>query len=422
MRTLTEFRAALKRRSEDRILRKTSSRFGVALFDSIRFVDPAKWDAVVPDTRLFLTRRYLEALEQCQATDIGFRYAMLFDGDRPVAVISAQILEMGGASVGTRQGGEQPTSSLGTIVSKVKTAARKAADKIETRVLLCGNAWVSGEHGFAYVDDLDETEIFRGLAEALYRMRRADKLDGQIAALLVKDFPADIDEEHSADELERFGYRRFSVDPQMVVPLRDWQTFDDYLAAMTGKYRRRVKSARKKGKQLERAELDAAGVDAATGWMHDMLDAVAQKATLRLTTHPPAYFTALKRGLGDRFRVITYSHDGKVVGFRSTIFNHDSIEGHYLGIDYEHNTTHAIYQNILYDYIEDGLAAGAKHIWLGRTALEIKSAIGAEAVPMRCFIRHRNPVGNRAVKPLFRFVKPTRWTPRNPFEAPADQD
>tara|TARA_R110002094_G_scaffold39784_6_gene52373 strand:- start:631 stop:1887 length:1257 start_codon:yes stop_codon:yes gene_type:complete len=417
VRNLTEFRAVLKRRVEDRALRKTASRFGVALFDSIHYANAAHWDAVVPDTRLFLTRRYLAALEASNPTDITFRYAMLFDGQRPVAVISAQLLEMSGASVGSRVASEDQKSPIGALVDKVRGAARNAADTIETRVLLCGNSWVTGEHGFACVADVDQTEIFHGLAEALYRMRRADKLDGQVAALLIKDFPVEVDEAHDSDELERFGYKRFSVDPQMVVPLRDWKSFDDYLAAMTGKYRRRVKSARKKGSALQRAELDATGVAAATDWMHDMLDAVANKATLRLTTHPREYFTALKNGLGDAFRVFTYSIGEQIVGFRTTIYNHDSIEGHYLGIDYEHNTKHAIYQNILYDYIEDGLAAGAKNIWLGRTALEIKSSIGAEPRPMRCFIRHRNPVGNRAVKPLFRFVKPTTWTPRNPFDA-----
>lgn len=416
MRTLKEFRAALKRRAEDRALRKAPSPYGVALFDSIHYVNADAWDAIVPPERLFQQRRYLAALEACKPDDIAFRYAMLFDGNRPVAAINAQLIEMSGAAVGNRVAKDGDTSSLKNLASKVKGAAFKAADKIETRVLLCGNAWVTGEHGFSYVADADPKTIFDGLAEALYRMRRADKLDGQVAALLVKDFPAEDEDTHPADELERFGYKRFAVDPQMVVPLRDWQSFDDYLAAMTGKYRRRVKSARKKGGQLQRAELDEAGVTTATDWMHDMLDAVASKASLRLTTHPRHYFTALKQALGDQFRVFTYSLDDKIVGFRTTIYNHDSIEGHYLGLDYEHNTKHAIYQNILYDYVQDGIDARAKNLWLGRTALEIKSAIGAVARPMRCFLRHRNPVGNRAVKPLFKFIKPTPWTPRNPFD------
>lgn len=417
MRTLKEFRAALKRRAEDRALRKAPSPYGIALFDSIHFVDEAAWDSVVPREHLFQQRRYLAALESCEPEDIAFRYAMLFDGKRPVATINAQLIEMSGAAVGNRvaKAGDD-NSTLKNLASKVRDVAWKAADKIEQRVLLCGNAWVTGEHGFSYVADADPATIFDGLAEALYRMRRADKLDGQVAALLVKDFPADHDDPHPADELERFGYKRFAVDPQMVVPLRDWQSFEDYLGSMTGKYRRRVKSARKKGAKLERTELDEAGVEAATDWMHDMLDAVANKASLRLTTHPRHYFTALKQALGEYFRVWTYALDGQIVGFRSTIYNHDSIEGHYLGLDYEHNTQHAIYQNILYDYVQDGIEARAKNLWLGRTALEIKSAIGAEPRPMRCFIRHRNPIGNRAVKPLFKFVKPTPWTPRNPFE------
>ena len=111
-----------------------------------------------------------------------------------------------------------------------------------------------------------------------------------------------------------------------------------------------------------------------------------------------------------------------MVGFTTSIRWGDSLEGHYLGLDYEHNVGHAIYQNILYDDVQEAFERGCREVNLGRTALEIKSGIGAEPRPVSCFIRHRNPASNAVVKPLFGFVKPTKWTQRRPFGAPEAAD
>ena len=53
---------------------------------------------------------------------------------------------------------------------------------------------------------------------------------------------------------------------------------------------------------------------------------------------------------------------------------------------------------------------------LGRTASEIKSTIGAEAVELKCYIRHHNPLSNRIIKPFVEYLKPAAWIPRNPFK------
>lgn len=48
-------------------------------------------------------------------------------------------------------------------------------------------------------------------------------------------------------------------------------------------------------------------------------------------------------------------------------------------------------------------------------SIEIKSAIGAEPRPLACFLRHRGPLSNRLLRPIFGFIRPSPWTPRNPF-------
>jgi hypothetical protein len=87
-----------------------------------------------------------------------------------------------------------------------------------------------------------------------------------------------------------------------------------------------------------------------------------------------------------------------------------------LGMDYDANAAHAIYLNVLYDFVADAIARGCRRVVMGRTALEMKSAIGAAARSMACWMRHGNPVGNRLIAPLVAQLRPSEWTPRSPFK------
>ena len=61
MRTLREFREALRQERANKELRRSPSRLGIALFDSIHHVDKAVWEAVTGPDRFYLRPRYLAA-------------------------------------------------------------------------------------------------------------------------------------------------------------------------------------------------------------------------------------------------------------------------------------------------------------------------------------------------------------------------
>ena len=97
MRTFDDFRAALQREGSNRELRRTPTRLGIALFDSIHHVDAGAWESVIGPDRFSLRRRYLAALEAADPPEMHFRYVMLFDGTRPVAVATVQMIALTGA-------------------------------------------------------------------------------------------------------------------------------------------------------------------------------------------------------------------------------------------------------------------------------------------------------------------------------------
>ena len=60
---------------------------------------------------------------------------------------------------------------------------------------------------------------------------------------------------------------------------------------------------------------------------------------------------------------------------------------------------------------------GFKEIIFARTALEIKSSVGAKPVKMYGLITHSNSLINHNIAKLFNYLEPkTDWQERNPFK------
>ena len=76
-----------------------------------------------------------------------------------------------------------------------------------------------------------------------------------------------------------------------------------------------------------------------------------------------------------------------------------------------------LYQRILYDYVAGGIYSSYANVFLGRTAAEMKSTVGAVAHNLVCYIRHRNGLSNEVLRPFFDFLQPSEWVARSPFKS-----
>jgi hypothetical protein len=408
--------------ADDLSLRQRPSKYSFALFDSIAHVRDTNWDAVVDPNNLFVHRRYLAAIERARPPRMSFRYALMYDGKRPAAAAAYQVLDVALDAFGSRA--EPPPSKEPESLKKVlqdmgRNVARSVSDALgdnaAQRLLINGSGLATGEHGVAIGPDTDPAEAVHGLADATYRIRRAEKLHGSIASVLIKDFGQD--SRRHADELLRFGYHTFEVDPDMGVVIDPaWKSFDDYLGAFSAKYRRKAKDARKKAKRLQSRRLTTDEVVARAAELHALYLAVHDKAKFRLANPGPNYFPALAEALGDDFVLRVWTLDDQIVGCSAALGTAEHLDAHMVGLDYDHNLEHGVYQNALYDFVADAITRGARHLGLGRTALEIKSSIGAVPRPMTCYMRHTNPLGNRLIAPLIAQIAPEEWTPRSPFK------
>ncbi|MGQ0829517.1 MAG: hypothetical protein ACT4ON_14100 [Bacteroidota bacterium] len=398
------------------VIRKKYSDFAFAMYDSVAMINTTHWNSVVNYGSEFLQLPYLTVLENEHPDNMRFHYAIIYNTKIPVAIAYFQVIDFSSESFGSLIEQESPEMAcrITDYLKKYFTShLKRSADKINMRLLICGNAFISGEHGFSCHPQIDKIEAFDALADVIYRIGRVEKLRGKIAAILVKDFYSS--DKRASDELEEYKYHDFLVEPNMIVDI-DWENFGEYLNAMSKKYRNRAKSVIKKSEGIERKIFSQEDIRINAKQIQALYNNVHLKAKFRLASLSAAYFSELKKMLGEDFIFIAYYHNKKMVGFRTSFVLKSSIEAHFIGLDYNINKELDLYQNILYDYVKEAIEYNAKQLYLGRTASEIKTTVGAQAHPLTCYIKHRNPLSNRIIKPFIDYLKPVEWIPRNPFK------
>src|SRR5216683_1135810 len=79
--------------------------FGFVFADRVDYLDPVRWDSVTANGSVFLSRDVLRVIEQHGPENIQPRYAIIFRGEKPVAVVAAQIVTVTSAEL---RSGPQP--------------------------------------------------------------------------------------------------------------------------------------------------------------------------------------------------------------------------------------------------------------------------------------------------------------------------
>lgn len=395
-----------------------TSAFRYAFFRSIEAAG-VDWDQAAPPDNLFLQRPYLSVLESNPPQGMRFGYLVFYRGDAPVGVAVCQIkFFKGDDNINEEEHDNQKDPCF--FNGLAKWFKRWVAGKVAADILICGNMLLTGEHGYWFdTDKISSDASAQLLQQALTDVVTQMETEGcKIPVTLVKDIAPERQPER--DYLENKGYTEFCIQPNMVMDL-PYAGFDDYLSAMSTKYRTRAKRAFKKANGIEKRELGLAEIQRELPRIYELYSEIARNAGFNMVDLNDNYIPALKRDLPEQFRLFAYYLDGKLVAFFTTLRNYDELDAHYLGLDKHLNHEHQLYLNILYDIVRAGLDMGAKRIVFARTALEIKSSVGAVAEELYCYLRHQNALANKFTGRLLDYLKPVEeWQPRHPFKHGAE--
>jgi hypothetical protein len=398
----------------------------IALADRIALLDTAQWQAATNGASWFFSRDYLTMLEGVLPAAIEPRYALIGNAAGPVAAVVLQWARLEGrnllpraAANGAADDEEEDASPLRRLFGAVaRRGADALASQVRERVLVCGNLLTYGQHAVSLAPGADATLAWSGVAEAIYRLRRAEKLAGQAGFVVVKDLP--VGGGDGVALLSRVGYREADTEPNMVLALdATWKTHGDYLAKLASKYRGNVKNRvlapiESAGLSVRRFEPDAAQ----GARMHALYLQVHERAALRPFTLHAGYFSALARAAGPRLVCSGIFGGGDLLlGFICTLDDGVQALAYHIGFDRDAAKTQPLYLRLLHASIDDAIAMGARELSFGRTALEPKSRLGATARPTAVWVRHRQPMMNRLVQPLLALAQPDEAPDVHPFKA-----
>ena len=366
------------------------------------------WQSLDCEKNLYLHRNFLKSIEK-NHRNLCVKYIVLFDdNDSPKAIASVQIIDFYLDAI---------KNDFELFIKKLRKIASKLhifPDKKALQLLICGNTFVSGEHGIFIKKGCDKKLIIKEIAKSILHLAEKDK-SLKIDAFLLKDF---INESlFITDELKYYNYHPFSVEPNMVLKLdENWGSFDDYLAALKTKFRVKAKKAFELSSEIKIEDVTLENIDAHLPKMTALYKKVASKADFNLSDFNLDTYLDLKQNFGENYILKIYSIEDKTVGFLSGMITNNSLDAHFVGIDYSLNKKYAIYQRMLYNYIEIAISKGLEAINYGRTASEIKSSVGAEPQALTMYLRHKKSLTNRILKLFLQRIQPTPFHQNFPFK------
>ena len=253
------------------------------------------------------------------------------------------------------------------------------------------------------------------LSKGILKLRQNEEDKKNISFLLLKEFyPKTV---RNSKQLEQANFRSFEIDVNMVLKLnKAWKDQKDYLASMTSKFRTKAKSVFKKSSSLEVREMNEEEIQKESKVIEELYLAVLNRASFSFGALDHSAFANFKKALGSNFVFKGYYLDNKLIGFSSAFVCAKLVDASYVGINYDYNTEHCLYQKMLYDLVDLSIEKGVDELRLGRTAEEIKSGLGAKPVHMKLYMRHRNTVSNHLLKPLIESISPSEFEVRQPFK------
>lgn len=381
--------------------------FKLSYFDSVSIINANDWNTVNKNQNIYLTLEYLQAIEVALKNEIKFRYILFYNNNNiPVGIAIVQLVKF-------IDKGSPYYAHLCKLTGQLKN---KIIQSLNIKVMVCGNVFSCGENGFLFSNEIPYNLAYENLHKALQRLRKAEKTNDQTSIVLLKEFwPATFEK---IDLFKEHNYRDFMIDVNMVLLIhKNWNTIDDYLSSMVAKFRTRVNSMMKKSAPLVVKNMELKDIVEHSSKIVELYTNVLNKSDITMGTLNEQAFIQLKQNLGSQFVLNGYFLNSKLIAFSSAFWTKNILDANYVGIDYEYNIEYATYQRMLYDFVVLAIDKKASEIRYGRTAEEIKSCLGAQPVNMKLFIKHKNSVSNKLLKPLIKSITPNTFEIRKPFKA-----
>ena len=367
--------------------------FEVSIYNSIKEIADG-WDHFVPG---HLHADYLTLLEDARPGDLEFRYIVVKDENHnSCALIYLQKLRFRGININY-------SKSIG-----LSWLLKLVLELGSFNILICGNLFAVDYPATWFESNRMNWDFMIRLLKELFRKEKA-------SAFILKD----LDKSLTADRMQPHGLLSYPTDLTMNMHIHpSWSDMDDYVNSLSKKYRKRAMKILEAGGEIERRKLNAGEIRSNLERIERLFRQVASKQTIRMGLIDAQYFELYSMRFKEKFSMEGYFYRDKLIAFASYIDRIDTLEMHYIGIDYAFNTSHKIYLNMLFDGVRHAIQKQKRELELGRTAREAKANLGAHPVYFNDYILVRSRLSRMLVGLItgyFQKQMGSGWMERHPF-------
>lgn len=384
----------------------TKKTYNSVISTSIESVNTKDWESVVADRNIYLSIPYLEALEKTTERDIDIFYAIVYnEAKEPVLATVFQLV------IFEYRKNDHPKA----ILRHFHNDANKD-DCFSMYILVCGNVFSDGENGFLWNSKISDDDAIEQVVHISQCIKNDKSTRKKLSVILFKEFwPRS---NSYSDQLKDHKFKDFMIDVNMVLKIHEgWKSMDDYLFSMKTKFRNKAKGAFKKSRSLEVRTLTYEEIIVHKERIKELFDNVLERSNYIFGSIDPLTFAAFKKSLKDSFSMRGLFKEDQLIGFSTAFFHRGIMEANYVGIDYDHNLEYAVYQRLLYDYVDQAITTGSSELQLGRTSELIKSSLGAKPINMKLYAKHKLVLTNMVMSTILGFVSPSKFQLRKPFKA-----
>lgn len=372
---------------------------------------PDSWDTLL-NQDVFLKTAFLKGLESSSPSNITSYYLGVFNTEKLVGIAIIQRVEMYLDDIFRKTSSNIIKQSAKQLVSKI----------IKGNALIVGNLMHTGQHGI-YFDSLEisQSEYLMQLEKALSHLTAKIKseFNKKIRIIAFKDYFENDTIHESSEFFKANNLYKVQVQPNMILAILDtWKTPENYTALFNKKYYRRYKTARKKAINLDCKELNEGFIKNNSDTIFKLYETVSDNAGVNSFKLHKNHFYNLKVSLGEKFKVFGFFLNEELVGFYTLILNDTILETYFLGYNKDLQKKYQMYLNMLFNMAFYGIENGFKTIVYARTAMEIKSSIGAKPKTMHVYLKHTNNfIANAVLKCIVKYMNPIKkWEERHPFK------
>lgn len=373
--------------------------YNLKIYNSVSEL-PLQWKTVIGNHNIMLSKEYFHVLESSKPDNMQCYYVGFFIDNELIGGALFQYLNFQ----------NHATFQKNEVWCNVRNFFGR---KFSKDVMILGNNMLTGQNGF-YFDSSQITleQVIPLLDKAVQKMQKEIR---KTSLIIYKDYQSNFVKYFQGKNHQ--SYFIFSVQPNMMLKLKEsWTVFEDYLNDFSKKYRTRARSARKKFDGIEKYEMNFDDIKKHQKEMNVLYQNVAENAPFNTFFLAENHFESMKENLNQNFKIFGYFLDQKLIGFYTLILNNEDIDTYFLGYDKGLQKEKQLYLNMLLDMVEFSINNKFKRIIFGRTALEIKSTIGAEPIEIFGLIKHNNILINQFMGKIFSSLNPkAEWIQRKPF-------